>query len=733
MFNKIKINRRTFLKATGACAASAAGEEILNFTSWAKAGYGREIKRIPTQCHGCGANRCGIYAYVKNGRVWKIEGNPKAHNNRGTVCPRGHGYIHDLYNPDRIRSPLKRTDDGRYEPISWERAYKEITTKLNLLIIDNGPQSIFWLQYPMANAPYAFRFMHALGSPNIASHGTTCFVARNAGWKMTTGALPDSDLKNSRYIIIIGRNPAGGIKLYQMKELAEAKDSGAKVVVVDPRHSETAVIADEWLPIRPGTDLAFVLAMINVIVDEELYDEEFVDKHTVGFDELSEEIAACPPEWAEKVCDIPKDTIYRIAREFASHKPKALIHRGYHGAFGSQYLNSFQTARAVAIANCIIGNYEREGGSFVPEKAKLGAMKDDGHPDPKIPMIPKADGAGVPGRYPVAAYSDGITHAIPELALRGELKAGFIYHNNPLRTNPNPKRVIAGYKKLELIVTIDCVMSETAAISHYILPESFYLEKDDSIDTIHAGKQAQISMVQQVVKPIYDTKPLSQIIIDLSKGLGIGRYFNYTPDEERQFRLNPLGIKLSELKKEGIMEVGDQWKEGFKPCKTPSEKVEIHSRRLYDFGIDPIPRWQEPLVSPERDNPHSFRLIHGKQAVQTNSMTANIPILMEISVFYDLVRLWMNKDRGEKLGLKDGDRVFIENSIGKGVIRVRLTEGLHPSCVWLPSGYGVFSKYLKNAYDVGLSYNDFVPTYFDPVVGHAMVSEVIVKIKKAEG
>ncbi len=729
---KTKVSRRAFLKTAGACTAAAAIGDILSFDSWAKASYKSEITRIPTQCQGCGSNRCGIYAYVKNGRIWKIEGHPTAHNNMGSVCTRGHGYIHELYDPNRIRQPLKRVSEGRFEPISWEQAFKEIATNLNIIIMEHGPQSIFWVQYPMANASLAFRFMHALGSPNIMSHGATCYAARNAGWRMTVGGLPDNDLKNSRYIIIIGRNPAGGIKLNQMKDLAEAKDRGAKILVVDPRHSETAVIADEWLPIKPGTDLALLLAMLNVIVDEDLYDTEFVEKHTIGFDELSDEIIAYPPEWAEKVCDIPKDTIYRIAREFASYKPRALIHRGYHGAIGAQYLNSFQTARAVAITNCLIGNYEQTGGVYMPKKAKLGNLKDGGHPAPKIPMTPKADGAGVTGRYPAAAYSDGITHAIPELALQGELMAGFVYHTNPLRTNPNPKRVIAGYKKLDLIVTIDCVMSETAAISHYVLPESFYLERDDCIDNIHAGKRAQVSMIQQVMKPMYDTKPLIQIMTALSKGLGISRYFNFTLNEINQLRLNPLGVKLNSLKKEGVIEVGENWKEGFKPCSTPTKKVEFYSKRLSDWGIDPIPRWQEPLVSPDQDNPHSFRLLHGKQATQTNSMTANIPILMEMSAHYKMIRLWMNRERGKRLGLKDGDKVLIDSDVGKGTIRVRLTEGIHPSCVWLPSGYGVFSKYLKNAYDVGLSYNDFLPTYFDPVVGHAMVSEVIVKIKRVE-
>jgi len=311
------------------------------------------------------------------------------------------------------------------------------------------------------------------------------------------------------------------------------------------------------------------------------------------------------------------------------------------------------------------------------------------------------------------------------------LKAGFVYHNNPLRTNPNPRRVIAGYKKLDLLVVIDTVLSETASIAHYVLPESFYLERDEAVDTKHSGKKAQITIQQQVVRPMFDTRPGTQIIIELAKALGVGRYFDFSIDEANRLRLQPFGVPLEDLKKKGIVSVGEEWKEGFTKLSTPSGKLEIYSKTLEGLGFPSIPRWEEPLVSPDPKDPHSFRLLHGKQSVHTHSMTANQPYLMAISRRYDLIRLWMNRKRGEQLGLKDGDWVQAKSVVGEGRMRVRLTEGLHPSCVWLPSGYGIFSKHLRTAFDIGLSYNDFLPTLFDPTVGHAMASEVIVTVRKA--
>ena len=723
----IKISRRTFLTGSGV-AAGALSMGVFDFTSWSRTSMEGPVTRVPTICNGCG-NRCAIFAYVKNKRIWRIEGNREANGNQGVICPKGHGYIHDLYNPNRIRSPLKRVGT-KFQAISWEQAYQEISQRINLILMDNGPESIFWVNYPMPNHAYALRLMHSLTSPHYFTHGSTCFTARNAAWNFTVGKLPANDLVNSKYIMIMGRNPAGGIDLGQVKDIVKAKEKGAKVIVVDPRHNETAILADEWLPIKPGTDLAFLLAMINVMVEEQLYDKDFIENHTVGFQQLEDEIINYPPAWAEKICEIPARTIVRIAREMAMQKPHALLHRGYHGAFGAQYLNSFQTARALAIANSLLGNINREGGIYFSESANLGELQPT-HPAPAGPSSSKADGTGIPGRYPLGSYGDGISHSIPELALRGILKCGFVYHHNPLRTNPNPKRVIAGYKKLDLLVVIDPVLSETASIAHYVLPASFYLEADDAVDTKHSGKQAQVSIQQKAIEPVFDTRSAFQIITDLGKHLGVGKYFNFTLDEANELRLKPLGVSLKTLKAKGVVNVGPQWKEGFVKADTPSGKVEIASAVLNTLGYPAVPRWEAPLVSPDDKDPHSFRLIHGKQAYHTHAMTANQPYLMAISRRYDMIRLWINRARAEKIGLKDGDVVQMKSMIGEGKIRVKLTEGLHPSCVWLPSGYGNFSKYLTTAYDQGLSYNDFLPTLFDPAVGHVMASEVIVQVKKA--
>ena len=235
-----------------------------------------------------------------------------------------------------------------------------------------------------------------------------------------------------------------------------------------------------------------------------------------------------PLSGRKKYATSPRRPLSASPGRSPAEKPHALIHRGYHGAIGAQYLNSFQTARALAIANALLGNINRKGGIYFPESAELGELQPT-HPAPAGPSGPKADGTGIPGRYPLGSYGDGISHSIPELALRGVLKCGFVYHHNPLRTNPNPKRVIAGYKKLDLLVVIDPVLSETASIAHYVLPASFYLEADEAVDTKHYGKRAQVSLQQKVIDPLFDSRSGFQIIGDLAKVLGVGRYLQLHP------------------------------------------------------------------------------------------------------------------------------------------------------------------------------------------------------------
>ncbi|MFH1115513.1 MAG: molybdopterin-dependent oxidoreductase [Pseudomonadota bacterium] len=733
------ITRRKFLIGSAAGSASLIAASYVNFDAWAsREEVLGDVKVTPTLCNACG-NWCAIKVYTRGGRVWKAEGNPLAGNNRGRMCAKGHGFLHEVYNPDRIKSPLKRVGPNKFEPISWEQAYKEIAARVKAISEKHGPESLFWVSHPQANVKLTQQFMRALKSPNVFSHGSTCYMPRNIGWWLTIGkSKPDMDFENSRMIVLVGRNPAGGLDLGHLRDMTKGRDRGAKIVVIDPRYSEAASLAHQWIRIRPGTDLALMLAVAHVMIAEGIYQKEFVEKYTEGFAEFAEEVKKYTPEWAEKKTGVSKQTIVVLAREMAMAAPRSLIHRGYHGAMGTQYKNSLQLVRAVGCVGGLLGNFNQYGGLFFSPKPKLGKLDTTKHPVPAKVPGPMADGSGDADRYPLLPKGQGMTQAIPELAIQGKLKAGFVYHTNPLRTVPNPARVIEGYKKLELLVGFDYVLSETACVCDYILPESFYLERDDVIHTNQSFKTAQVSIRQPAMKPLYDTKPLIEILRGISHHMGIGEYFNFTADELNAAGLKPLGVSLARLKKEGVVDVGNEWKPGEPHFDTPGGKLELASSILRDNGLPAVPTWEEPLVMPDPKDPHSFRMIHGKQAYHTHTATCNQPYLMRITEINDSARVWIHPDRAKALGLKDGECMTISSSVGKGRARCRITEGIHPDCIFVPSPYGVFSKHLtfakkdggKGGFGYGISYNDFLPTYFSPVLGHAMVNEIVVNVEK---
>jgi thiosulfate reductase/polysulfide reductase chain A len=482
-----------------------------------------------------------------------------------------------------------------------------------------------------------------------------------------------------------------------------------------------------------------MLALAHILIDEQIYQKDFIENNTVGFEEFAEEVKKYTPEWAEQKTDVPKGTIVKLARDLADAAPRALIHRGYHGAMGTQYKNSLQLVRAVACVSGLIGNFNQLGGLFFSPKPKMGSLDKSKHPSPPKIAGPMVDGSGDPERYPLLPKGHGMTQAIPELALKGQLKAGFVYHTNPLRTVPNPARVIKGYKKLELLVGFDYVLSETASICDYILPESFYLERDDVIYLNHSIKTKQVAIRQPTVKPLYDTKPFGQILMEIAPHLGIGKYFNFTLEDWNRAALKPLGLTLEQLEKEGVIDLGDEWKPGEPHFKTPmaNGKMALASEYLRSLGLPAVPKWEEPLVMPDPKDPHSFRLIHGKQAHHTHTRTVNQPYLMKITIEKDWSRAWIHPERAKALGLKDGESMTLTSSVGKGKVRCKITDGVHPDCIFLPSPYGVFSRNLtfakkqgEGGFGYGISYNDFLPTYFDPVLGHCMANEIIVRVEK---
>ncbi|MFZ5815563.1 MAG: molybdopterin-containing oxidoreductase family protein [Bacillota bacterium] len=720
--------RRSLLRTGLVAGTVAAAAPLLDMTRWAEAASLAPTEVRPTMCNGC-SSHCGMLVHVKNGRVWKAEGHPDHGQNKGKLCARAHAVLTQVYDPDRLTQPLKRVGD-RFEPISYEQALDEIAEKLAAILKAHGPGAFFIGQNPRPlGAFYGVRFAHALGSPNTLTHNASCNTSLAAGYSAVFGATPGADLARSKYIVLMGRNPAEGIKTGYTSALAKAIASGAKVVVIDPRQSVSAGLATEWLPIRPGTDLALLLAIAHLLISEKLYDEAFVAEQTTGFDRLAEAVQPYTPAWAAGITGIDTGTITRLALELAAAKPSAVIDPSWKGGFGYNYANSTETARMVGIVNALLGNPGKPGGLTFSSGPALGSLDPELHPNPPKPKVARVDGAGVPGEFPLAP-SQGLPHLLAQKAKEGKVKAGLIRHHNPVRNFPDPQHMSEGFSALELLVVVDPYLSETAMLAHCVLPEPSFLEREEIVEAYSGPSVAMRTRVVEKVHP--ETRGFEEIITGLARRLGVDPYFNFTLDELNAARLAPLGITLDELRQKGAIKLAAAPAAGGPlKFKTGSGKVEFASAKFEKAGFSAVPTWIPPKVAPSGLNPRQFRLIHGKQGYHTHSASLNNPYLLQITRDYDGERLWINAGRAAALGIADGDLVVVRSDRATGTVRAKVTERIHPEAVYLPAGYGSWSPYLSRARGVGLSFNDFVPFQTEPIAGHAMMMEVVVEVEKA--
>ncbi len=720
----IRLTRRNFLKSVGVAGALAVAGDGLFYSTETFAEEPREIAKLyPTICGMC-ENGCGVLAYVRGGRLHKIEGNYRHSHSLGKICARGAAGVKLLYDPQRLRMPMKRVGEGEFEKIMWEQAFEEIGQKLQELKARHGPQTLAWMRHPDLSDAYDVQFMKAFGSPNIFSHISLGRAARNVACELTLGTVPFSDYANTKYAFILGRNLAESIFVSDTYGLMQAKSEGAKVVIVDPRLSNTAAIADEWLPIRPGTDGALLLGMMNVIVSERLYDAEFVNKHTVGFKELEEFLVDKTPWWAASVTDVLEETIIRLARELADARPRCLVDPGWHGGWGGMYANSVQTARAALILNALLGNYGARGGLLLPPKRPIGSFAMP--PTPEI-TAERVDGAGG-AQYPFALRAEGIVQRLPDIVLTESpypITALVVNHMNPAMSLPNTDKVIRALQKLELLVVIDVQGSETAELAHYILPESTYLERHDP-PAVSKRAIPEVALRQPVVETLHDTRPAHEIITGLARAAGLGSYFDFDFEKMCQADLDPLGIDLKEFEPSAVWRGREEIEYGDVAFPTEDGKIHIQLSEFEGTEYDRLPDYSPPAVAPEAN---AFRLLTGHDAAHTGTATQNNPWLASLT---EENELWINADQAARLGISDGDWVLVRSGIAEVRVKAKVTEGIHPSAVWLAHGFGHYAEMMRNARGKGANDSVLITDMVDPISGAAMLAEVIVTVERTD-
>ncbi|NPA81242.1 MAG: molybdopterin-dependent oxidoreductase, partial [Epsilonproteobacteria bacterium] len=537
----IEISRRRFLQGSvamtvvGAMAVSPSSlisseekEGELSITT--KTGTGK-AKLVPTLCEMC-VNKCAAIARVENGIVTKLDPNPLFPKSRNMLCPRGNAGIQALYDPDRLKYPLIRIGEkgeGKFKRVTWDEAYEAIlngTDKFKGLkqILDEEKDNRSTVAFCAGEgmAEHTFKiFYQAFGSANWLNHASLCLRTVVSGFGVTLGAYPQADLENAEYIIMAGANRAEAIVTPDtMDFFKRTKGRGAKLICIDPRFTNTAAKADKWLPIKPGTDLAFVLAMTYVVLTEELYNKEYVDKYFNDFDKYRDHIInnKYTPQWAEKITGISAKDIIEIARDFMKHAPKSVYYPGRRSTFAK---NDFQLRRAMAIFQALSGGIDTKGGLIFGKKLPL-----KGH-ETIMPMYAQAQGVDVARKKEGHGYSDcavvsgggswiSFRNRILDKTAPYPVRGLFIYKHNPIMNMPNRAKTEKFLKGLDLVVAIDTMPSDTVMFADVVLPECTYLERTDPVKTF-GGAEPAIAQRNKVIDPMYETKPVIEILRGLTK------------------------------------------------------------------------------------------------------------------------------------------------------------------------------------------------------------------------
>lgn len=552
-----RVGRRRFLQTLGtaaavgaaggtaACASFGSTPRSLGRNTAGEATWGREAGEwIPSCCNMCGG-QCGILVHVANGVVTKIEPNHWNPNNYGNIstdffdgyteefgardggaiCAKGNAGVMQLYDPDRVKTPLKRTNpdrapgaDPRWQELSWEQALDEIAGKMKALRDGGEAHKLLWFSEDHSFVHPQQDFCKLYGTPNYHNHSNLCDVGRKAFFRTVMGEdRPLADFIQSKYIMLFGWNPTSAIKwIHLPRILTQGIERGARLVVVDPYLSDTAVKAHEWVSLRPATDGALALALGHVIVRDKLYDRDFIAQWTVGFDEYAAYVQDKTPAWAETITTVPARTIERLARELATTKP-ALVD-AWSGP--GQHSNGVQAGRAIALLNTLIGGWDRPGGMMIA--ARNGEKHQEVEPSAEAATTLAAPRFDQRQRYPLSHGSGVYTQAFANLADGTgpyQPKMAVVVFQNPMMSVPGTARVAAALAKLDTLVVIDTMLSETAMMADYVLPGTVYLERYDL--TTHWVTWSAVGLRQPVVKPRFGQPAEYEVVAALGRRLDL--------------------------------------------------------------------------------------------------------------------------------------------------------------------------------------------------------------------
>lgn len=682
-----------------------------------------EFERTPTYCEVCFWKCAGWTYTTKEGDVTKILGNEIDPHCNGRLCPRGTGGVGMYTDKDRLRTPLIRVrkEDGKsvFKEASWDEALELIASKMKEIGEKHGPESMALFNHGSSGKHFG-HLLKAFGSSNIVAPSyAQCRGPREVGFVATYGAGVGSpeptDIRDTKCMVLIGSHLGENMHNGQVQEMSDAIDKGASIITVDPRYSTAASKSKFWLPIKPATDMALLLAWIHVIIYEELYDKKYVEQYGYGFEQLKKHVKNMTPEWAYGITTIKPDVIRKTAREMCNAAPAVIIHPGRHVTW---YGDDTQRARAVAILNGLLGAWGRRGGFYLKESLSLPK-----YPTPKYPK-PKWDWKATNnGKYPLAGLSVSnafIDASIPANGHEHQLKGWIVSGTNLPLTMPNTPALIQAIEALELLVVVDTMPMEITGYADVVLPECTYLERFDDIRSA-PHREPNIALRAPAVKPKYDSKPAWWMAKELANKLDLGHYFPWDNfSEVLDYQLQEIGSSLEEMMVLGVKKFeradgGLYLRDGEEyEFNTNTGKIEFYSTELAALGFDPMPKYTEHPQPPYG----YYRLIYGRAPMHTFSRTANNQNMVDLM---EENKLWVNPKVANIWGLENEQEVWLENQdgvISSFPIKVRVTERIRWDSIYMVHGFGHSNKLLKNAFGKGASDSELITNVMmDPIMG----------------
>jgi len=713
------MKRREFIKLSGMLGASAVVPPALMLgacSSKPLPGSG-ELSSTPTICDMC-FWKCAGYVHKDDGQLWKITGNPEDLHGGGRLCTRGTAGPGAYLDPDRLKKPLMRVSSGgrqQFKEVSWEQALDAVAQGMRSIAEKYGPERLALLHHGAGG----HHFMHLLRAYGSDSHAEPAFAQcrgpRDVGFSLTfgegVGSPERTDMANARCIVLLGSHIGENLHNGQVQTLAEAINKGVTLITVDPRFSVVAGKSRHWLPIKPGTDMALLLAWMNVLIDEGLYDKAYVDRYTTGFEQLEVHVRPYTPEWVYLETGIRPEIIRETARAMAAAAPATVVHPGRHAVW---YGDDTQRSRAIAMLNALLGSWNRKGGFYIPEKVALPE-----YPLPEYPTPRSTTADAYPGKWPFA--NQGVTNGVIDASIgKGAFFKGWmVYGTNLPQTLPAiEERLRAAADSLEMVVVVETMPSEMTGYADIILPECTYLERYD--DLRNSGERSpSLALRMPAFEPRYQSKPGWWIAKQLGHRLGLDAYFPWEDYADKlDWQLRQVGSSLEEMQRIGVKNFPRKRQMYLREGQaarfwTPTGKIELYSRQLAERGFDPMPVYTPPQSVPKG----FYRLNYGRTPAHTFGKTTNNPLLFEL---YPENSVWVNPIVAGDWGLNHGDRVRLGNPDGvlSDPVRVRITERVGTDSVFMAHGFGHKSRRLRLTSGLGASDSQLMTNIkIDPLMG----------------